>query len=83
MINRVIDKLKEFGYDPHKKEFETYYDVKFLSFGSDNFKNYQLESIRNICRDKLMEFYYGANTQHIYIRKDMRKEKLKEIDGKI
>lgn len=83
MLERVVDKLKTFGYKPNKKEFDTYFDVYFLSFGFDNFKNEHVDAIRTICGDKLMEFYYGANTQHIYIRKDMRKEKLNKINGKI
>jgi len=80
MIERVIDKLKTFGYNPNKIDFETYVDIQFLSFGFDNFKEPHTDAISKICGDKLMEFYYGANTQHIYIRKDMRKEKLMKIN---
>jgi len=80
MIEEVINKLRLLGYNPILKEYKKYVDVKFVSFGFDNFKNLHKEIIHQICGTKLMEFYYGGDTQHIYIRTNLRKEKLENIN---
>jgi hypothetical protein len=80
MIESVIRELKKIGYKPILEEYKNYVDVKFEMFGFDNFKESHMENIRKICGIKLMEFYYGSNTQHIYIRTNLRKEKLEKLN---
>lgn len=78
-INKVIAVLINSEFNPELKEFDTYYDIRFLSFGWENFKIKEMDIIRNICGKSLMEFYYGYNMQHIFIHKNVRKLKLEKI----
>lgn len=79
-VNKVVESLIDMGFNPECKEFDTYYDIRFLSFGFDNFSNKNKYIIRDICGKWLMEFYYGSDTQHIFIGKNVRKLKLEKIN---
>lgn len=81
MIQIVSNKITEFGFKPKVIEYDTYYDIKFQSFGFESFKEKYKNVIREICGDDLMEFYYGGEGQHIYIRKNIKKERLKKLNN--
>lgn len=80
MIHTIINNLLDFGYDPILNEYETYYDIKFTCFGFNDFKDSEKNTIIEICGDYLMELYYGGNTQHIYIKKNIKLERLKKLE---
>lgn len=80
MIQSVVNKLIDLGYNPVVEDNNTYYTIKFKSFGFDNFKDKHKDIIRDICGKSLMEFYYGSDKQYIYIRRNLRKEKLNKIN---
>lgn len=82
MKEKLVNELKLLGYNPSIQKYERYYDIKFTSYGFDNFKDKHKDIIRKLCGFALIEFYYGSDTQHIYIKNEkvIRKLKLEEIN---
>lgn len=79
----VINELTILGYTPFINDYfnnKNVIDVYFKTSGCDSFKNSHKDIIRKICGNKLLEFYYSCNNQHIYIRRNLRKEKLDKIN---
>ena len=65
-INKAIKILKFLEYEPkHDKEKR---DIYFVSNGFDNFSEQHKQIIRILLGERLSEFYYGGDTQHIYYR---------------
>lgn len=81
MVQLIENKLIELKRIPIIVEYDTYYDVKFKSFGFDNFNDKEKDVIRDICGKHLMEFYYGGGIQHIYVRKNIKEERLKKMNN--
>ncbi len=69
IIETTIKVLKSMEYEPiHDEEKE---NINFLSFGFENFKQSEKDTIKAIMGECLMEFYYAHNTQYIYYSPDL------------
>lgn len=63
-INEVIKVLKVLGYNPKHNEEKK--DIYFRSFGFESFPEGHKQIVRILIGERLSEFYYGGDTQHIY-----------------
>lgn len=75
----VLNKLEELGYKSKLIEYKDYYDIIVDVNSFYTFNNSHKSIIRNMVGEDLMEFYYGGN-QHIYIKKNIIKERIKKIN---
>ena len=63
-VNEVIEVLKALGYEPKHNEEKR--DIYFTSFGFEDFPERHKKVVRALLGKQLCEFYYSANTQHVY-----------------
>ena len=77
-MENLLNKLSELGYKTKLIDFGTYYDIVIEANSFYTFKDSDKDIISKMFGNDLMEFYYCGN-QHIYIRKNIVKERLKKI----
>lgn len=65
-VEQVIKKLKSWVYKPTNDGISK---ISFSSFGSSNFSERQKSIVRKILGNRLLEFFYGCDTQSIYYAK--------------
>lgn len=69
--NEVVKMLEGFGYKPEVNDKGKLIDISFhVNNGFETMPHRQKDAVRMLVKGYLEEFYYGQDTQHVYLYKD-------------